>query len=434
MLKTNNKNLKKGFTLIEVLLVIVLVGILLAIGLTSINIEARFVENRNDTRKNHIKTIEGAISQYRLQEGSYPDGLLPDRTYREICDTVTRSITDRLPDDSYCNGKLDLRVLVPKYLQSIPKDPNDTDTTGGAGYSVAVDEATNTVSVRALQAEGGVIIAVNDPLPAESTTTANSSLAATVPVTPPPPIVTNGLVLHLDAGNPASYPGTGSIWTDLSGNGRTFNLFNPSYYSFSSANGGSIGFTRTMPPAGEAGGYAEHTGSGALAVETYLYNNHTTEIWARINDRTPTAYDNTETQSALFVYSGWHSMFYYSSTGLNYSIWNGSSNAQNWTTLSLGTSGTDIIQGQWFHVAAVRSGNNLSSYINGNLKGTNAINTSNGVGNVTNTIRVGMANNSNEVYSWHANANVSSAKMYNRALTAQEIQQNFNATRGRFGL
>lgn len=178
MLNTNNKNFKKGFTLIEVLLVIVLVGILLAIGLTSINIEARFVENRNDTRKTHIKTIEGAIAQYRLQEGSYPAGL--DRTYREICD----------PDASACVNFVDLKaVLVPKYLQAIPQDPNDKDSTGGAGYSVAIDTATNTVSVRSLGSESDVTISVNDPLPAEQTVVTNSTLAATVPGTPPSSIV-----------------------------------------------------------------------------------------------------------------------------------------------------------------------------------------------------------------------------------------------------
>lgn len=249
-----------------------------------------------------------------------------------------------------------------------------------------------------------------------------------------PKIVTNGLVLCLDAANPKSYPGTGTTWTDLSGNGRNFTLNNSSYYSFSSINGGSIGFTRTMPPTAETGGYAEHTGSGALAVATYLYNNHTTEIWAKINDRNPTAYNNTETQSALFVYRGWHAMFYYSASNLAYNIWNGSSSPETWTELSIGTSGTDIIQGQWFHAIAVRSGNNLSSYINGSLKGTKTINTSNGSGNVSNTIRMGMANPSGEGYSWHANCNVAAARMYNRALTAQEIQQNFNALRGRYGI
>jgi len=247
-----------------------------------------------------------------------------------------------------------------------------------------------------------------------------------------PRIVTDGLVLALDAGNAKSYPGSGTTWNDLSGNGRNFTLFNSSYYSYSSANGGSIGFTRTLPPTGETGGYAQHTGSGALAVGTYLYNNHTTEIWAKINDRNPTSHNGTESNSALFVYPGYHSMFLYSASILRYSIWNGTSADAYPPELTLGTSGTDIIQGQWFHAVVVRNGNNLSSYINGNLKGTNVVNTSGGSGSVSNTIRMGMANQSNQDYSWHADANVSAARMYNKALTASEVQQNFNATRSRY--
>ena len=58
-----------------------------------------------------------------------------------------------------------------------------------------------------------------------------------------PKIVTNGLVLNLDAGQQNSYPGIGTAWTDLSGNGRTGTLTNmeiPSDYS--STNGGSLTF------------------------------------------------------------------------------------------------------------------------------------------------------------------------------------------------
>jgi prepilin-type N-terminal cleavage/methylation domain-containing protein len=170
MVKTNTKIFKKGFTLIEVLLVISLIAILLTIGLTSLNIEDRFIESRNDTRKIHIQTIEGAVSQYKLQTGSYPTGL--SRTYQEICD----------PDASSCTGYIDLKTfLVPTYLQAIPQDPNDMDNTGGAGYSLAVDTATNTVSLRSLQSEGGVDIKVNDPLPNAETNTTNTPLAPTVP-------------------------------------------------------------------------------------------------------------------------------------------------------------------------------------------------------------------------------------------------------------
>lgn len=170
MLNTNTKTFKKGFTLIEVLLVIALIAILLTISLTSLNIENIFIDSRNDTRKNHIKTIEGAISQYRLQEGSYPAGL--DRTYREICD----------PEATDCTGFFNLKIfLVPKYLQAIPQDPNDTDNIGGTGYSVAIDSTTNTISVRALQAESGSNITINDPLPAQEIIPVNTPLSPTVP-------------------------------------------------------------------------------------------------------------------------------------------------------------------------------------------------------------------------------------------------------------
>ena len=51
-------------------------------------------------------------------------------------------------------------------------------------------------------------------------------------------IVRSGLVLHLDAARPASYPGSGTTWTDLSGQGNNGTLTNGPTYS--SANGGSI--------------------------------------------------------------------------------------------------------------------------------------------------------------------------------------------------
>jgi len=55
-----------------------------------------------------------------------------------------------------------------------------------------------------------------------------------------PKIVTSGLVLALDAGNTKSYPGSGTVWTDLSGNGNTGTLTNGP--TFNSSNGGSIVF------------------------------------------------------------------------------------------------------------------------------------------------------------------------------------------------
>ena len=56
-------------------------------------------------------------------------------------------------------------------------------------------------------------------------------------------IVRNGLVLYLDAANPKSYPGSGTTWKDLSGNGNNGTLVNGP--TFNSANGGSIVFDGT---------------------------------------------------------------------------------------------------------------------------------------------------------------------------------------------
>ncbi len=61
-----------------------------------------------------------------------------------------------------------------------------------------------------------------------------------------PKIVTNGLVLCLDAASRKSYPGTGNVWRDLSGNGNNGTLTNGP--TFSSANGGSIVFDGIYDP------------------------------------------------------------------------------------------------------------------------------------------------------------------------------------------
>ncbi len=244
-------------------------------------------------------------------------------------------------------------------------------------------------------------------------------------------IATNSTSIIVDDVSVVPTSSSSTSWLDLSGNGRNFSLVNPSYYSFNSSNGGYIDFNRNMPPSPEAGGYATHDGSGALSVSTYLYNNHTTEILARIDNPAPTNYDETEAISALFVYRGYHAMFRFNASGLYYGIWNSTSNEVYSPDLAYGR---HINVGQWFHAVAVRDGNNLSSYCNGILIGTNVVNTSGGSGQTTNTIRFGMANPTAEGYSWHADASVAAAKMYNRALTAAEIQQNFNAIRGRFGI
>ena len=243
-------------------------------------------------------------------------------------------------------------------------------------------------------------------------------------------IVRSGLVLDLDAGMNSSFNNTGTTWYDLSGGATNFTLTNPTYYSYSSSNNGSILFTRTTSPTPEDGAYATTTTTGSLSALTYLHNNHTTEVWFKVNDRNPTNYDATETASALVVYSGFHSMFYYESTSFTYSIWGkDGSNANANYALAF----ADSSVGTWNQIVARRSGTELKLYLNGVLKNTGTINVLGTGTPSSNTLRLATANPSG-LYSWHSNVNIASLKMYNKALTDNEISQNYNALRNRFGL
>jgi len=243
-------------------------------------------------------------------------------------------------------------------------------------------------------------------------------------------IVRTGLLLDLDAGMNSSFNNTGTTWTDLSGGATNFTLTNPTYYSYSSSNNGSILFTRTTSPTPEDGGYATTTTTGSLTALTYLHNNHTTEVWFKSNNRNPTNYDGTEGVSALVVYTGYHSMFYYDATSFTYSIWGkDGSNVDAAYTLAF----ADSSVGTWNQIVARRSGTELKLYLNGVLKNTGTINVL-GTGTPTsNTLRLATANY-NGSFSWHSNVNIASLKMYNKALTDNEIQQNYNALKHRFGL
>lgn len=193
--------------------------------------------------------------------------------------------------------------------------------------------------------------------------------------------------------------------------------------------------SRAMTSAYKIGGNMVVTASGSLASNTYLYNDHTTEVWAKINDRTAASYDSYEGESVLVTFAGYHSMFLYGSTYLKYYIWdNTGPTSKGTTSLSLGTTGTDIIQGQWFHVVVTKFGSTFRTYLNGVLKYTDTI-TSTALSGVTNNLRLGGAGDGNTgAFYYYAKNNIGCLKMYNTILSADEIKQNFNALRGRFGI
>jgi hypothetical protein len=219
----------------------------------------------------------------------------------------------------------------------------------------------------------------------------------------------------------------GSVYRDLVGS-NNFTLSNPSFYFYDSSSG-SIDFNRTLPPTSEDGGYATFTASGDLTAANYLHNDHTTEVWFKSNNRSPTAYDGTETQSAIVVYRGYHSMWYYSSTSYYYNIWGRTSGVDNTYNLSFSDSNVNV----WTQLVAVRSGTTLTLYKNGVQQNSGTITSGTEGTPTSNDIRIAVANY-NGNYAWHADMNFGSLRMYKKALTASEIQQNYIATKSRFGL
>jgi hypothetical protein len=217
-----------------------------------------------------------------------------------------------------------------------------------------------------------------------------------------PRIVTDGLVLCLDAGNVKSYPGSGTTWTDLSGNEITGTLTNGPTYS--SANGGSIVFDGTNDIVTFPLNITIPTPAGI-----------TVEVWFRTTSSTK--YQDIFDMSDAF---GVWITTNYSSTGKITASFN---------TVT-GVMSADYSANTWYQVVISGSGTSNTLYLNGVSVATASQTVATSVN--FNTARIG--NVDGDRAPEYLVGNVASLKFYNRALTATEIQQNFNALRGRYGI
>jgi hypothetical protein len=224
-----------------------------------------------------------------------------------------------------------------------------------------------------------------------------------------PSIVTQGLVLALDAADRNSYPGSGTTWTDLSGNGRNGTLVNGVGYN--SGNGGSLSFDG-VNDYGTVSSVTPNTGDFTVG---FIYQLTGTEGRGGLVERKPSSPFN------------------------GFSL--GQGGVGNWAVTVSGTSNFDnrlavtfiypTINTWYFDVSVYSNETTLTGYRNGV-----SIGSSTGVsqgnlstqGTRTNFL---IANRDNET---SLPCRVAYVLAYNRALTATEISQNFNATRSRFGI
>jgi len=225
-------------------------------------------------------------------------------------------------------------------------------------------------------------------------------------------IVQDGLVLNLDAANPASYSGSGTIWYDLSGNGNSGTLENG--VGFDSGNGGSLSFD------GEDD-YVDFTLEPDLNGKSFSAG-----CWFKTTDTDMRLIQNCSTGG--FGTKNGFQISVIDNTFANIGVTDSSGNFVRFDTVS----STSYTNGNWHFVCLTfnTSTGTAELYLDGifsasgtdtGLIGANM----NGVG-----LEIGRANASSQ----YLNGNISYAFMYNRALTADEILQNFNVFRGRYGI
>lgn len=139
---------KRGFTLLEVLLVIAIIAILAAIVIIAINPGKQLADARNAQRRSDVNTILNGVYQYTIDNnGNLPATITT--TVTNVCSTTGATCTAAL--------LIDLGVLttLQKYLTAMPHDPK-TFVAPNTHYSI-VKSANGRITVAAPDAEGVVI-------------------------------------------------------------------------------------------------------------------------------------------------------------------------------------------------------------------------------------------------------------------------------------
>lgn len=157
--KTSFNNQKdRGFTLIEVLLVISLIAILFAIVIIAVNPGRQFQQANNSQRRSDVNAILNAVSQYQNDNrGQLPTGITGTTT--KIIGTATSGCNAGCVGTTTPAACLDLTAaLTPTYLASMPSDPLQSNNSN-TRYAV-VATSTSRVVVTACDAELGQSISV----------------------------------------------------------------------------------------------------------------------------------------------------------------------------------------------------------------------------------------------------------------------------------
>jgi hypothetical protein len=217
-------------------------------------------------------------------------------------------------------------------------------------------------------------------------------------------IVRSGLVLHLDAANRKSYSGSGTSWNDLSDNLKTNTLTNGPVYSASFS--GMISFD----------GIDDYSITSNISAPTGI--NYTASMWIRLDSST------AGVDSRFFWHGNYGVLLYKNAANQFFCYIRNESNVvvqALFGTLALGT---------WLNITGTYDGANIKVYINGQFI-TQLAQTGNiQAANLPNLFSIG----GSAAASFYSKCDISQVLIYNTTLTNSQIQQNFNALRGRYSI
>ena len=224
-----------------------------------------------------------------------------------------------------------------------------------------------------------------------------------------PTIIKSGLVLLLDAANSKSYPGSGTTWTDLSGNGNNGTNAN---MTFESLNGGIFDFATnsvsTIPNSDSL-----NSPISGLTIEAVVnFNGNSADF---IFEK-----GNVNTQYSLFSHG----------SDIVFRTFHDGDGAYNTLLIQKASAAPPILNGVFNHIVGTWNGSLKRLVVNGNSIGSssksgNLVTTSNGAA-------VGRFGGTSSGYFF--DGKIALVRVYNQGLTVSQIRQNFQALRERFGM
>ena len=223
-----------------------------------------------------------------------------------------------------------------------------------------------------------------------------------------PRIVTDGLVLYLDAANTKSYPGSGTTWTDISGKSNNGTLTNGP--TFDSGNKGTIVFDGSNDYVSETSGLSDSLLQGDWSI-SFWANFDVVNTGNSTNDKPLLHHGSSATRKGLHITNR--------SSVIRYGLY--SDDIDSTQSLTADT---------WYNfVCTLNNTSYLKQiYMNGLLD-----NSGTGGGAYTGTGSNTRIGGKVMFFGSYFDGNMSNVSAYNRVLTATEVKQNYDALKWRYG-